>query len=310
MTLITDVQNAPGKQILNVFLEQQTDNIRILLPPQANASLYDAWNIDVVTGSLNTHPSLDKALNKVDTLIITHSNFLSDLRKGYINLLYSALGAGVKYIIYVSSILTGNSSCIPAQENVETETAIRNSGIVYTILRRNILMEQMPIFIGNPLSSGKILFPGGNGRISFTSSDAIARVVTYFIRHKPKVSATYKISSAISYSFTDIANILSAISEMPICYSPVERSFFRKSLLNDSIPPTWTDRIVSVAKSIEMNEFDVPDFTLFRLLERAKKEQEKISKRSLSYWLGREQERVHTGKNKNLSDYLKEVYLS
>lgn len=310
MTLITDVQNVPGKQILNAFLEQKVDDIRILLSPQSDTSLYDAWDIDVVRGSLNEHPSLDKALKKVDTLIITHSNFLSDLRKGYINLLYTALGTGVKYIIYISSILTGSSSCIPARENVETETAIQNSGILYTIFRRNILMEQMPIFIGNPLSSGKILFPAGNGRISFTSSDAIARVVTFFTRSKPKVSATYKISSDISYSFTDIANILSAISEMPICYSPVERSFFRESLLNDSIPITWTDRIVSVAKSIEMNEFDLPDFTLFRLLERAKKEQEKISKRSLSYWLGREQERVHTGKNKNLSDYLKEVYLS
>lgn len=310
MTLITDVQNVPGKQILNAFLEQQTNNIRILLPPQSDTSFYNAWNIDIVTGSLDKHPSLDKALKKVDTLIITHSNLLSDLRRGYINLLYTALGTGVKYIIYISSILTGNSSCIPARENVETETAIQNSGILYTIFRRNILMEQMPIFIGNPLSSGKILFPGGNGRISFTSSDAIARVVTYFTRHKPRVSATYKISSDISYSFTDIANILSTIAEIPICYTPVRNSFFRESLLNDSIPSSLTDRIVSVAKSIEMNEFDVPDFTLFRLLERAKKEQEKISKRSLSYWLGREQERVHTGKNKNLSDYLKEVYLS
>lgn len=306
MILITDTQNAPGRQILNAFLEQKSENIRVLLPSQSDISFYNTLNVDTVIGNLDNHPSLDKAMKGVDTLIITHSNLLSDLRTGYVNLLHTASGAGVKHIIYISSILVGNSSCILAEENAETETAIRNSGILYTILRRNILMEQMPIFIGNPVVSGKILFPGGNGRISFTSADSIAEIVVYFTQNKPKVGATYKISNDISHSFTDIADILSSIIEAPIYYSPVENAFFRESLLNDSVPETLTERIVSVAKSIEMNEFDVPDFTLFRLLERRNKERAKAYTNVLPNWFNRKKQPIH--KNKNLSDYLKEVY--
>ncbi len=311
MILITDVQEAPGVQILNTFVGlQQPENIRILLPPGADSSFYEIQNIDFVTGNLCDHPSLDKAMKNVETLVITHSNLLSDLRCGYTNLMYTALGAGVKHVIYLSSILVGNSSCILAEEDMETENVIRKSGILYTILRPNILMEQMPMFIGDPVATGEILFPGGNGRISFTSAEAVAEIVLYFAQNRPKVSATYKISNDISHSFTDVADILSSIVEMPIHYSPVETSFFKESLLNERMPESLTDRIVSVAESIGNNEFDVPDFTLFRLLERRDKEREEECKKTFSNWFsGKTRYVPHTERNKNLSDYLKEVYL-
>ena len=69
--------------------------------------------------------------------------------------------------MFVSSVSHSGISSRMVREDREIESLIKSSGIPYTILRVNMLMEYLPFFIGTSIEGRHIYYPGGNGRIGF-----------------------------------------------------------------------------------------------------------------------------------------------
>ena len=76
-----------------------------------------------------------EALQGVDTLILVSSNEIGQRFVQHNNVIESAKKAGVKHIIYTSLLGATNDNTVKslAGEHVETEAALKASGITYTI---------------------------------------------------------------------------------------------------------------------------------------------------------------------------------
>ena len=84
-----------------------------------------------------------EALQGVDTLILVSSNEVGQRAVQHNNVIESAKKAGVKHIIYTSLLGATNDNTVKslAGEHVETEAALKASGITYTILRNGWYTE-------------------------------------------------------------------------------------------------------------------------------------------------------------------------
>src|SRR5690606_20873220 len=79
----------------------------------------------------------------------------------------AAKRAGVKRMLY-TSMLNPDRSHIPfAPDHLETERAIEQSGLEFTILRVSWYAENLPSTLAAPLATGKWFTSAGNGRISY-----------------------------------------------------------------------------------------------------------------------------------------------
>ena len=111
-----------------------------------------------------------EALQGVDTLILVSSNEIG--KRCFIqhnNVIGSAKKAGVKHIIYTSLLGATNDNTVQclAGEHVETEAALKVSGITYTILRNTWYTENYTDLI--PASIANNAFYGSNYEIGRAS---------------------------------------------------------------------------------------------------------------------------------------------
>ena len=308
MILITDIISSPvGHALLQLLLSQKEhEPVRVMVTPYDRLSHEDGF--EPVVSSFYDLPSLDRALKGVNTLLISTFNLFTDCRCGYLNLLHEAVAEGVKRIIFISSAGRGDSVSLPMQENRETEMHIQQSGIPYAVFRVNILMENLPFFIGTEQGTG-IYYPAGNGRVGFVSVHDVAEAILPFVTGRFGVeNRAYTLSHEITYSFDDIAAKLSQYYSGRVKYESVYLAFYRKTLLRMDIPEDTVDRLCSVAKAISLNCYDLSDYTLKRLLGRHA-EQEQLRQRIRRWFSQKESGPFLFGSQLTmLSDYLHGMY--
>ena len=267
MILITDISECLGNDVLMALDERKTTiPIRVIVGAQQYLPSCTHLNAEFSEVSFYDMPSLDTVFQGVDRLLICNSNFLQDYRAAYANLVRCAQESGVKHILFVSLVSHVGESSRMACEDREIEDIIKASGISYTILRTNMLMEYIPFFIGATIENRHIYYPGGNGRIGFVSSKDVAKAIAELLIVNNPENKIYTLTHEVSYSFEDIAEKLSRQKGYKIVYEPVGVDLYEEALLEVNLSVFVVKRLSSVASAIIRNEFDQTGYMLQRLL--------------------------------------------
>jgi NADH dehydrogenase len=179
-----------GGMIARQLLGQGQD-VRVLVRPQSNYQPLVEAGARPVFGDLKDRASLDEAVRGVDTVITTANSAQRggednpqtvDLQ-GNANLIDAAKEGGVRHFIFVSALGANPNSPMPfMQAKAATEQRLRESGMTYTILSPNMLMEVwLPMIVGGPAIGGQrvTLVGEGSHRHSFAS---MGDVVQYTVR--------------------------------------------------------------------------------------------------------------------------------
>lgn len=310
MILITDITNCLGNDVLLALDEKEiTEPIRIISDgKQQSLPDYNHLNPEISIASLFDMPSLDKIFKGVDQLLICNSNFLQDYRPAYTNLVRCAQEAKVGHIIFISTLFHSGASSRMVREDREIENIIKSSGIPYTVLRTNMLMEYLPFFIGTTVENEHIYYPGGNGRIGFVSSKDVAKVISELLAENKPENKIYTLTHEISYSFEDIADKLSRQIGRKIIYEPIGLDIYEEALLDMNLSIYVVRRLSSVAVAITRNEFDQTGYTLQKMLN--KENSLPKLKSGIKNWFFKKEpaplEWTHS--LTSLSDYLRQVY--
>lgn len=301
MILLTDTYDCLGKAIWTRLQPAgRWGGIRVVVPPDE----YDRKEAPVRPGCFEsrTNDTLfpDRMLDGIDIVIMCTSNIWCDQRTFFRTLIRAARGQAVRHLIFVSSILAKDVSAKVHRECRETEMDIHCSGIPYTILRTNILMEHLSFFIGNPCESRTIYYPAGDGKINFVSSADVAEVIyRLLLENDGSENRIYTLSHPEGYSFREIALKLSQLKHIDISYETVDVGLYRDALFQTLLPTDTILRLCSMAECVRQNKYNIPDDTLLRLL--GVSVPKKRDGRPLKNWFYRRE----AGRSvKSISDYL------
>ncbi|SHN44020.1 SDR family oxidoreductase [Chitinophaga sp. CF418] len=267
MILLTGATGHLGRYTMEYLM---TKNITSPIAVMArDASLN--WNdIDVRMGDYNDFPTLVHAFKGVDTLLFISTNATENRLQQHANVLRAAKENDVKHIVYTSMLNASETSTFePAIDHFHTEELLKQTGIPYTIFRNAFYGEIIPMLMGDALQTGTWYYPAGNAKVNFVArkniAEALANVMANPAMHKNK---TYEIASRTSYTFSEIAGLLSSITDKPIVYIPISLETMRQGMQQSGIPLALINLIVSGADAILKGETDITDDCLEMLLDR------------------------------------------
>jgi NAD(P)H dehydrogenase (quinone) len=148
---------------------------------------------------------LADALKGVDRLLLISSNDLSQRAQQHRNVIEAAKEAGVKWIVYTSLLHADESTLNLAGDHLETEKALKGSGVEYTLLRNGWYSENYTGSIPGAVQGGAFLGSAGDGKISSAPRADYANAAAIVIsdqNHKGKVC---ELAGDNFYTLTDLA---------------------------------------------------------------------------------------------------------
>ncbi|RQO30800.1 NAD(P)-dependent oxidoreductase [Taibaiella sp. KBW10] len=276
--LITGATGGLGGAVVN-FLKSQVpvSDIAILArnAESEQVKAYQNEGIGVKIGTYDDKNSLIKAFTGIDILYFVSGNDIDARMAQHEQVVSAAKEAGVKHILYTSTVRKNESAAAPlypvVSTHVQTEEWIKASGMTYTILRHNLYAEVILMFLGDQLLQTKSIFlPTGDGKTSFVVREdfaqAEANIIAQAAQHENKI---YELNGTEQLSFAEIGTIIAGASGTELQYTSPDVTTFTDALSAAGLPSVVIDTLSQFSQAIAAGEFDTVTDDLARLLGKA-----------------------------------------
>jgi uncharacterized protein YbjT (DUF2867 family) len=157
-------------------------------------------------------------------------------------LLAGATGAGVKRVVLLSSFGAGQAP--PENPLRRIELAVESSGVPYTILRPVAFMQNFSeglrwreSFADGIRERDEIVGPGGDGVVSYVSTEDIAAVAAIVLTEDGHSGRAYAPVGPEPLTLTEVADHISWVAGRRIRYVETDRTPIRDALLAAGAPP-------------------------------------------------------------------------
>ncbi|MEM9857423.1 MAG: SDR family oxidoreductase [Bacteroidota bacterium] len=271
MIAITGASGNLGQSTIKFLLKkiEPSKIVAIVRDPKKLNDLMDT-GIETRKADYDDFESLKAALKGVGKLLqISTTSVGQEAIKQESNVVQAAIENQINHIIYTSSLQPKSTALFQATyQALETEDAIKNSGMAYTFFRNSLYMEAIPQLFGNALKDGRINYPGGKGEISFVSREDIAEALSIVLTEEGHANQVYEITGQRSYTFMDLTSVLTETKGRSFKYESISLDTYHAKLAGYHLPEVVIDLLVSMARGIQENEFAYFDDTLQRILGR------------------------------------------
>jgi uncharacterized protein YbjT (DUF2867 family) len=156
-------------------------------------------------------------------------------------LLDGAISAGVVRVVLLSSFGVGQAP--PENPLRRIELAVESSGVPYTILRPVAFMQNFSeglrwreAFADGIRERDEIVGPGGNGTVSYVSTEDIAAVAAVALTADGHAGKAYTPAGPEPLTLTQVAEHISWVVDRPIRYVETDRTPIRDALLAAGAP--------------------------------------------------------------------------
>lgn len=272
--LITGATGHLGTGVLNELLATvPAASVSVLVRDLSKAQHFAAKGVLLHKGDYNDPESLRSAFRDTDLLYFISGSEVNQRVQQHENIVRAAVDARVGHIIYTSFQRKTEDDTSPiayvAADHIQTEKLIRASGLTYTILKHALYADLLPMFMGDMvLHTGIIFLPAGKGKASFTSRADMASAGASILTGSGHENQTYEIAVSRSYSFYDIAEILSRLFQKEIHYEAPDAATFVRELDRAGVSEDAIQTVTTFCEAISHGEFDCPTDTLEKLIGR------------------------------------------
>ena len=270
MIAITGATGHLGRATLRHLLKTSPASqlVAVVRSPEKAADLA-ALGITIRHGNYTDPASLRTAFAGIERLGFVSSSEMNDRTPQHLNVLEAAKAAGVQHIAYTSLLNpTPHSAFSATHSHIDTEEALRASGIPFTLLRNAFYQEMLPLMLGPVLQTGVIALPTGDGRTPFGHRDDMAEALALVLTQPGHANQTYDIAPGQPISFADIAQMLSRITGKPITYANITQAQLAEGLREANVPEFLIPLMQGTFKAIANGEYAHPNDQLERLLGR------------------------------------------
>ncbi|MCU0828862.1 MAG: SDR family oxidoreductase [Tabrizicola sp.] len=195
-----------------------------------------AADLGVETRAFDYTTADPAALKGVETLVLISSNDFNDRVGQHRKAISAAKAAGVKRILY-TSILKGEANpMILAQDHIGTEAALRDSGLVATILRNGWYTENYTGALGAAVQHGSIIGAAGEGRVNSAARKDYAEAIAVTALDAAHAGKTYELAGDVAHTGADLAAAVAKAAGKPVAYVSMPQADYAQALLGFGLP--------------------------------------------------------------------------
>lgn len=218
---ITGASGKLGGRIIHHLLERGVAPSRIIAGtrnPEKLANLA-AKGITVRAADFDDKAGLVKAFAGADTVLIISTDALDGAgtrQRQHLAAVQAAVEAGAKRLAYTSLPVPETSKVSFAPDHLNTEKAVKATGLPYLIFRNNWYQENLFMALPHAFASGQWYTSAGGGRIAFVARDDIAAAIAGALANPPAESTTYTLTGAETFNNEEVAKLASAAVGKPL----------------------------------------------------------------------------------------------
>jgi len=264
--VVTGASGHLGRRVVELLVEKGAT--RLVAATRTPEKLAGLSGVELRKADFSDPASLDAAFAGADRVLVISTDRIDvpGLRiQQHKAAVEAAKRAGVKRILY-TSMLNPDRSHIPfAPDHLETERAIEQSGLEFTILRVSWYAENLPSSLAAPLATGKWFTSAGNGRISYVAREDVARAAAAALATSGGANERLDITGPELLTVPEIAKIASEVTGKPIEVVNVSDEELEKGLAAAGLPPFVIPLVVGTERNIRAGNFDVTSDAVERL---------------------------------------------
>ena len=189
--------------------------------------------------------TLASALAHVDTLLLISSNEIGQRAQQHRNVIEAAKRAGVKRVVYTSLLHADTSVLNLAAEHMETEQALKSSGIAYTILRNGWYTENYTGSVAGALAGGAFMGSAEAGKISSAARADYAEAAAVVLTGTGHEGKSYELAGDSAYTLTELAAEISRQTGRVIPYKNLPEADYAAALTGFGLPAGFAQAIAS-----------------------------------------------------------------
>ncbi len=255
--LITGATGHLGTVIIETLIKKLVANqISIITRKEEKLAEFELKGFNAFLGDYTDKSAVEKAMFEVDTVLLISAGDQGDRMQEHRNVIDTAVNTGVKNIAYTSRSLKDKSTLVNQLmlDHFETEDYIKESGLNYTIFRNVLYMDVIPLFVGKQVFETGIFQPAGEGRAAFALRTEMGEAIANVLMNENFENKTYKFTGKETYSFYDVASVLTELSDKEVKYTPVGADEFEKMMVNKGLPMPMVKKIIDFNTDIKNNQ--------------------------------------------------------
>lgn len=274
MILITGATGQLGGLVLENLIKKGIlpNSIAILVRDEEKAAQLTEKGFVAKIGSYDDYASLVSAFKGMDKLLFISGSDVQLRSQQHENVVKAAQESGVGHVFYTSFERKNETESSPisfvAKAHLETEKALIESGIKYTLFRNNLYMDLLPAFIGEKVAETGIYFPAGEQETGFVLRSDLAEALVQALVSEGHENKTYYLSNPEKVKFAAVSEFLSGQLKTNIPYNSPSSDDYVNTLTGAGVPAEFAQFFAAFGAAIQAGEFDTDKTDLENLLGR------------------------------------------
>lgn len=218
---ITGASGKLGRGVIHHLLERGVAPSKIIAGTRDPGKLADLAEkgVTVRAADFDDKAGLVKAFAGADTVLIISTDALDGAgtrQRQHLAAVQAAAEAGAKRLAYTSLPVPETSKVSFAPDHLNTEKAVKATGLPYLIFRNNWYQENLFLSLPHAFASGQWYTSAGEGRTAFVARHDIAAAIAGALANPPAVSTTYTLTGAETFDNEEVARLASAAVGKPL----------------------------------------------------------------------------------------------
>ena len=257
MILITGATGKLGGAVIDRLLAiLPAARIAALVRDAGKATHLQDAGVSVRIGDYNDTAALAAAMQGIDKVLLISGGDADNGLQQHRNVVDAARAAGVQCIAYTGRALRDRHTLVNKlmQRHFDTEDYIKQSGLGYVLFRNILYMDVVPLYVGAEVFDKGIRLPDGGGRVAFALRSEMGEAIANVLANEDCGNRTYDFTGSQTYSFADVAAVLSALSGKEVTYNPSDIPEFEEIMRHRGVPEFFIPRMVGFITDISAGQ--------------------------------------------------------
>ena len=211
--------------------------------------------------------TLGAALAGVERLLLVSSSVAGQRAAHHANVIRAAKTAGTSRVVYTSMLNAGDSTSPLANEHRDSERALGEAGVPFTVLRNGYDTEGYTGQIGEYLEAGEIVGAAGNGRISTAPRRDYAAAAAAALLEDEGGSRTYELGGP-AFDLPELARIITEVTGAKVTYRDLPAGEYASWLQRVGLDEATAHFVAALDASIARGDLETSSQDLAQLLGR------------------------------------------
>lgn len=269
MFAVTGATGQLGRLTIQSLIERQSHSpIVALARDPARADDLAASGAEVRRFDYDDPAALADALVGIKQLLLISSDDVERRIDQHRAVIDAAIVAGVDFIAYTSVLHADTNPLSVASSHRATETMLRESSILYAILRNGWYSENYLIGADAAIAHGTLLGSTGDGRISGAARADYAEAAAAVLAARPTAAGVYELAGDEAFTLSDVAAALAEASGRPVVYRDLSEAEYADALQQGGVPAAFAATLAEYSAGAAGGTLADDSGTLRRLIGR------------------------------------------